>query len=467
MFRSFFSKLAVTYILIMIAVIVVFSYGTTLLYERNVFEDKKQNLLLSANQVQKLTASYYDGSLSKEELDNQVDTIGYITDSKIYVVKLSKASLENPKNLQLEGLGQNSILKDLEKILDNKTVFQKRQYFEDMDTYVVMLGQPLFIESEIEGAIIFLTPVDKLGSRIAGVRLLVFALALTMALLGVIVIYLNAGRISRPIKDLEHAAMKVAMGDNPEDIDIESKDEIGSLAKTFNHMKNRLAKTEQMRRDFIANVSHDLRTPLTTINGFVQAMLEGLVKPEHTRKYLEIINKETLRLMRLTGDILELAKLEADSIRVCREYVDIGEVLEDARSSMEMQASEKSVGISVSCPQGVRAYADEDRLKQILSNIISNAIKNTDAGGNVYLSADVEGEFVKMSVEDTGAGIPEEDLPYIFEKFYRVDKSRQPENSGTGLGLSIAKKLVELHNGRIQVKSEVNTGTQITIEIPK
>jgi signal transduction histidine kinase len=467
MFKSFFSKLAITYILIIIVVISLFSYAITILYEEGVFEDKKQSLLLAADEVQRLTQSYYQKELASEKLDSQLDTIGAITESRVYVLKLNKESLKNPNTLEMEKLVENDILKDIEVILDDQIIFEKRKYFKELDTYAVMLGAPLKIDSKIEGVILFLTPVSKLGSRINSIRLLVFTLAGCVTLIGIVVIYLNARRISRPVRQLEDAAMKLAMGDSPEDIEMNSQDEIGRLASTFNHMKNRLIETEQIRRDFIANVSHDLRTPLTTIHGFTQGMLDGLVKPEQNQKYLEIINKETLRLMRLTGDILELAKLEAGTIKMYKEYIDLKEVVEELCTGMRALAIEKSIGLSINCLEGIRLYVDEDRFRQILSNVIDNAVKYTPEGGSVQVNVREKGEWIQIVVKDTGLGISSENLPHIFEKFYRADKARHTENLGTGLGLSIVKRLVELHGGKINVVSELGVGTEVVFKIPK
>ncbi|WP_218095839.1 two-component system histidine kinase PnpS [Paenibacillus solanacearum] len=232
---------------------------------------------------------------------------------------------------------------------------------------------------------------------------------------------------------------------------------------------------ERMRSEFVANVSHELKTPIAAVKGFAETLLAGALNDKDTaRSFLQIIFDESDRLNRLIGDILELSKIESKRIPLQFSPVHLQTFIGDCLHVMEAEARKKSIELSMQVPGEVYMEADEDRLRQILMNLMSNGINYTPEGGKVKIKVEpiasgAEGEEydkVRLHIADTGIGIPKKDLPRIFERFYRVDKARSRSSGGTGLGLSIVKHLVELHKGTIRVESEVGVGTRFTIELP-
>ncbi len=468
MFKSIFKNLLVTYLTIFIAVIATLSLILSILYSRYIFSEKQANLENAAHKINQSANDYYEDKISMKELESTLDSLGFITDSKIYLVKLDKKSLSSPQTLKIgEGLEESYLLDDLKKILDGKAVFRRNQYSDKFDTYMVFTGVPWKTGSDIEGAVLLFSPVSRVTNNIAQINLVIWLTALIFMISGSIVIYLNSLRISQPVKEIEKAAMKLAAGENVPDLPVKSRDEVGRLSGTFNDMKHKLLETEKMRKDFIANVSHDLRTPLTSINGFVEGMLDGLVKPEDTRKYLTIIQSETNRLTRLTSDILQLAKIQSGSMALSKERLKAYEVVNSVIDSVKSLSDEKRIGFSLQCDDSAVVSADRDKLQQILTNIIGNAVQYSPIDGRISVRIEESDQKMRFTVSDNGIGIPPEDLPFIFEKFYRVDKSRQSAKGGTGLGLNIAKSLVELHGGSIRASSEAGKGTEIMFELPK
>ncbi|MCX7748040.1 MAG: HAMP domain-containing histidine kinase [Clostridia bacterium] len=468
MFKNIFLRLLVSYLLIIIIVISTLAFILSTVYERYVFREKNETLIAVASRVNKLVNDFYDGKVTKNELESFINSTGYVTDSGVYIVRYDLRALENPKKLNLsEELDLGHLLEDLGEILQDRVVFRKEQYSKMLDTDVVFTGVPLKIKDEIKGAVLFISPIQKIRKDIRDINLIIAAAALLAVILSTIVVYFNSSRISKPIRQIEYAAKKLAQGENTEDIIIYTKDEIASLAKTFNYMKKQISDTEKMRKEFIASVSHDLRTPLTSIKGFVQGMMDGIVKPQDTGKVLNIIKEETLRLIKLTGEILELAKIQSGSIKLHKERIGVLEIINDVSESLNMLVQEKGLQLSVECSDKIAVNVDKDRFKQILVNILSNAIKYNKENGKVYMAVTDKDGFITFSIKDTGIGIPSEELPFIFERFYRVDKSRQSSKGGAGLGLNIVKSLVELHGGRIQAKSSLGLGTEFLFTIPK
>ncbi|NDJ85387.1 MAG: HAMP domain-containing histidine kinase [Chloroflexi bacterium] len=273
--------------------------------------------------------------------------------------------------------------------------------------------------------------------------------------------------ISRPLSNLAHAATQLAHGDFSTRAPVQGPDETRLVASSFNTMAARVELSQQAQRDFLANVSHDLRTPLTSIQGFAQAITEGVAEGESARQASTIIYNEAGRLSRLVNDLLDLARIQAGRIDMMRQVVELSRLLTNVGDSLMIKARERDVEMEISVAQLPRIAGDGDRLAQVFTNLVDNAIKHTPAGGKVHLRASLdEHGGVLIEIEDTGEGIPEDDLPRIFERFYQVDKSRA-RRSGTGLGLAIAQEIIQAHGGHIWAESEYGQGARFNVWLPQ
>jgi signal transduction histidine kinase len=322
-------------------------------------------------------------------------------------------------------------------------------------------------------------------------NLVVFGIALGALMVGTLMILQLTRRIIRPIRDMQAAAGRLASGEATDPVPVNTRDEIGRLARAFNHMQEQLSKTEEVRRGFIANVSHELRTPLTSIRGFLQGMLDGVIRQEAVREHLLLMMDEVMRLNNLTGEILDLAKLQSGTLTLVKERVDLRALARETVAALKGLLGEKSLAMSVETGEPVWAYVDSDRIRQVLINLIGNSIKFTPDGGSVDVSlsmTDARTETpreprvempedarkasaadlrIVLRVRDTGIGIPEDELPLVFDKFHRVDKSGNPAYGGSGLGLNIAKTIVELHRGNISASRLPKGGTEFMVELPE
>ncbi|MEK3807681.1 two-component system histidine kinase PnpS [Metabacillus sp. SLBN-84] len=249
---------------------------------------------------------------------------------------------------------------------------------------------------------------------------------------------------------------------------IGTNDEWKGIVLVF-HDITELKKLEQMRKDFVANVSHELKTPITSIKGFTETLLDGALEDRQTLEYfLSIILKESDRLQTLIQDLLDLSKIEQQGFKLNLQHCNAKEVLEEVIIILKSKAEEKEIGLSLAMPEDeLHIYGDVYRLKQIFINLISNALNYTPKGGKVNVILKDGGDHAVFIVSDTGIGIEKEEIPRIFERFYRVDKARSRNSGGTGLGLAIVKHLVEAHKGRIYVSSTVGEGTTFTVKLNK
>jgi two-component system phosphate regulon sensor histidine kinase PhoR len=234
------------------------------------------------------------------------------------------------------------------------------------------------------------------------------------------------------------------------------------------HDITELRRLENVRRDFVANVSHEIRTPLTSIKGYTETLLDGALEDKsNARDFLKIIGADADRLVQLVDDLLDLAKIESGNLALKFVPVPLAGVIDRIIAGLKGQGERKSVALRRELPEDLRVHADEASIAQVFLNLLDNGIKYNREGGTVTVSARPEGERVRVDVSDTGIGIPEEDLPRIFERFYRVDKARSRQLGGTGLGLAIVKHIIQAHGGEVSVRSELQKGSTFSFTLPK
>ena len=289
--------------------------------------------------------------------------------------------------------------------------------------------------------------------------------AIGAGLIALILGILLARNLIHPLRELTQASRAVAEGDLSQQVTVRSQDELGQLAESFNQMNQRLAHARDLRRQMTADIAHDLRTPLSIILGHAEGLVDGVLPA--TTDTFEIIHDEAQHLSRLIADLRLLSLSEAGELPLHKQPSELVDLLSQVASSHEPQANAQQVKlkVEVSAPN-LTVNIDHHRIQQVLNNLVINALRYS-SGDTIQLSADSVESRVYLKVSDNGQGIPQEDLPYVFERFYRADKSRQREGSGSGLGLAIAKSIVEAHGGTIRVDSQVGQGTTFTMAFPQ
>ena len=295
-----------------------------------------------------------------------------------------------------------------------------------------------------------------------------FVIAVALALI-------LAKTLLQPILGMTKAAEAIAGGDFSKKLSVESDDEIGILADTFNNMASQLQATleeirrsEALRREFVANVSHELRTPLTSIRSYAETLTENPdMEKETEMNFLHVILNESDRMTKIVQDLLELSRFDAGSVQFNFERFSLAKSIEDVRDAVKLECAARGHTMTVHTPEDLPdIVGDRARIEQVLINIVTNAIKYTPDGGQIDITSGSSDGFVWVAIKDTGIGIPEEDIPRLFDRFYRVDKARSRESGGTGLGLSIALEIIQRHGGAIDVQSAVGEGTTVTVRLP-
>jgi two-component system sensor histidine kinase BaeS len=287
-------------------------------------------------------------------------------------------------------------------------------------------------------------------------------LAIAIALL---LTFILSRRILAPVKALTGAARQFGKGDFSHRVDYKGKGELGELASSFNSMAEDLERNERLRRNMVADVAHELRTPLSNLKGYLEAIADGVIKPDEAA--IKSLYEEASSLSRLVEDLQELSLADAGKLNIIVQPEDISRLIKETVTVFQAKAAAKSLTISADLPAALPPVnIDSHRIRQVLYNLLDNAVAHTGKEGRITVTAHEKKNRVYISVADTGEGIPPEDLPMIFERFYRVDKSRARATGGSGLGLTIAKRLVESHGGTIEVRSQPGQGSTFTFNLP-
>ena len=286
---------------------------------------------------------------------------------------------------------------------------------------------------------------------------------LNIVIISAVLVRINLKNIFRPIEQINEATKKVALGEYDIELETKREDEIGELTNNFNKMTQGLKSTENLQREFINNVSHEIKTPVSSIEGFAKFLKDKDLTDEEREEYANIIIEEAKRLENLTGKILKLSKLNNQEIITNKQEIEVAEQIRKAISLLEPKWSKKDIKINVSLEEKI-FLGDEDLIFQVWVNIIDNAIKFSNEGGSIDIKVYEKDENINVEIKDHGIGMKEEELEKVYDRFYQIDRSHSRE--GSGLGLAIVKRIVELSEGKIEIKSKENKGTTVIVKLP-
>ncbi len=351
-------------------------------------------------------------------------------------------------------------------VADSQEVLQGQR----VDPDVAQQGTPIVVDSQQVGSVIAI-PADAADraqltrnflSTVAGsVILAAMASGFVTLVLGTWLFR----RITKPLDQLRQAARTVESGELAARVPITTRDEFGVVADAFNQMTARLEKQQRLRKQMVSDIAHDLRTPLSVMQGTIEAMQDGVLQPDKSE--LDNLHQEVGRLTRLVEDLRTLSLVDEGQLRLEIRPVDVATTVEQVARSLMTLAEGQKITLKARVKRPIAAVgADEDRLVEVLTNLLDNALRHTPEGGLVNIEASQVEQSVEIRIQDSGVGIPEEDIPFIFERFWRGDKSRSRESGGSGMGLAIARQLVELHGGTISAQSKVGEGTIFTVRLP-
>lgn len=478
-FRSLHAKLLAIYFAIVLLFVGCLGGTLTISYRKNLTKMREESVVDCARQI---ASMYANGSLSIVDIENGQTIPVLMTTAKDFDATIQIVNTTS-KRLFYNMSEDKMMVYNRDQLVDDdiyhtvynlgQTYVRSDYYNEEMDKNVSTIAYPLMYPNSPSDAkpwaiLIINSSLDSVNDAYSEIVSTLWIPAVLVTIIGLAVIYALTNRIVKRVKKLNSATEEIAKGDFDTRVEFKEKDEIGLLADGFNKMAEDLKIADASKKDFVSNAAHELRSPMTSINGFVEGMLDGTIPKEKHRMYLEIVSSEVKRLTKLVKTMLDLSRIESGRDKITLAKTDINELIRHVVIRLSQKIELKGIipEIEIS-DEPLFVYADSDKIEQVLQNLIDNAIKFTEKDESIYISTEQKGDKVFVKIKDEGSGISEEDLKFIWDRFYTVDKARSGNKTGTGLGLSIVKTIIDQHNETITVNSAINKGTEFIFTLKK
>lgn len=442
--------------IVIIESLLFFTLYVTLVNER--VDEVMENLLARGNTHSEVLEGSYESATLEHVgmMESASDFIVVITDASGSII-VNSDPVEPEMIQMIEHTDYDSVPAEGEIVADQ---WKEESY--------IATDSPIVIDGEHIGHVFMFADTNHVKRTVQHLGDQFAVTGLATVLLTIITILILSRFITKPLIKMKEATKKLSRGESKvEGLHMERKDELGELARSITELSTDLERLKNERNEFLASISHELRTPLTYIKGYADIVSRPDISTEERKEYIGIIQEETDQLTVLIQDLFELAKMDKNQFVIEQKTVVLEELIRSIAELTRPVFVEKKVQLAVNCDSGIVAFIDPERLQQVLLNILDNAKKHSPAGAQVVLRATQNEHHIIITVQDEGEGIPEKDQPYVFDRLYRVEKSRSRESGGTGLGLAIAKEIVESHGGTIEVHSQSGKGTNIIIKLTR
>lgn len=468
LFKKFFLTTVLAVIISMSVIVTLMSVA----FSRYFAIDKKKLLKENCQTVSQTVESAVGNNYSKLLIENAINTLAKAISSEVFLTDTNGQVLicsceewdQNSSCIHSNGTISDSIINQTIKGEYYEVGKLSSKYSEPHYTYACTVKS----NNKVIGLVFASSPASSLQILLSEIAKMFVLCSIIPIVLLFCSIYYITFRLTRPLREMSIAAKKMSMGDFSTRIHTYGNDEISELAKSFNHMTDALVKLEGTRRSFIANVSHELRTPITTISGFIDGIIDGTIEKDKHEYYLNIVSVEIKRLARIVQSMLSLARLESGEQKANITTVDLYKIVCKSVVSQEKRITDKNIEI-LGLETNISAVieADEDLIYQAIYNIIDNAIKFVNTGGYIQFNFEKTNNTVVLKIRNSGEGIKPDNLKYVFDRFYKEDKARSINKNGSGLGLYIVKTIIDIHKGKIFVRSLYGQYTEFELQLPE
>lgn len=465
---SLFKKQFLLYTSTFIIIFILLGIGLTQAFTSLFMEQKKATLI---SQGEKITQAFQDayhftGIYNFEKVKSEISVLNTYLDSSFVFIDKNYTIIMASSDINSGWVGQKLQNKFVKTAIDGKIISDNGNFYGLFAHNVLTVGYPVKIDSYNIGAIFMCTTTESIEMALDNAYRLIVIFICAAILIGFIVITIFSRNFTLPLYKMTEAAKTIANGNFSHRIKINSKDEIGELAKSFNIMAESLERQEEVRTQFLSNISHDLRSPLTSIKGFLNAMLDGTIPPENHNKYIKIVCDESERLIKLATSVLEANSQSLNNVSLHLSDFDVNALIKKVALSFSGTAAKKEIYIKVHFDNETAiVIADIDKIERVIYNLLDNALKFTPKNGEINIYTESLSDKIKITVTDNGQGISEEDKKRIFERFFKADSSRGIDKMGVGLGLSICRNFIKEHGSQIEVQSELGKGTTFSFTL--
>ena len=468
--KSIFGNLVIGSFLVVGLTLIFFTVYFTTYLERIAVNEKVKILTRNVSEIEEVThyALINQSDATDFMFQSMIDTVSYNTQSMVTVFDgngfvVADTSPDTPKN-SFERTNE----KVTKPVLKGKNIVATDIYISEKGEKILTVGAPLMYGGEVFGGVMFNQLVPEIRSMYAFLANKMIIIVILSTVFAAALFYMLSLRITNPIKSISMAVTEFSKGNFKKRVEYSVNNELGELAQNINNMASSLDNLERLRQGFISDVSHELRTPLTTISGFVEGIIDGTIPDDAKDEYLEVVLSESKRLSRLITNLLQVSRMESGEARAEKTDFDINELVRLALLKFEMMITPKDIDVSVNMDADrIMVNADKDMITQVLINLINNAVKFTPSGGKISVDIEDKKEKAVISVTNTGKGISPEEMQFIWDRFYKTDKSRSEDRTGMGLGLYIVKRIIHLHGEKITVQSKPDEYTRFVFTLKK
>lgn len=468
MHKTLFSRMLATYLSVMLLILILLGITVSSVFQNQYLSEKESGLRREVEEINEIILSEY---LDDDKRPSATDKLRVRARQHDALIQLYFADAKYGRVVFLDEEFKSKwgtatdydFSAEAAAIVNgaNPGELTTSQLMGIVDIPVMSLSNPIMAEDgTIIGTLFFHTDMSNTNNSIKQVFLDVLLSSLIAVILAFFAVSYITARMSKPILDMNSAVTRFSKGEYTARVQISSADEVGQLGSSFNDMADAINNLEQVRRSFVANVSHELRSPLASMRGFLEAMRDGTISQEDYNKYLDIVIGENNRMGEMVNDLLDLARIESGQYVLNTEPFDINELIIRTMLTFEARINAKHIDVRMDFEdEHTMVMADSGQIAQVLRNLIDNAIKFSPDASMLVLSTAKDKQLVQITVRDNGAGIAKEDLPYVFDRFYKAEKAHTPSGSSTGLGLSIVERIIEQHGQSIRAESPEGGGT--------
>ena len=427
--------------------------------------DKARLLYGEASHISDTFASdLYNSNISLDAVQAQIEALSAYMDTEIWILNPSGRMVVNSR--QAPDPAQETFVEGFDSTVAAGNYYTTGTFFHSFEEDVLSVTAPITSKFKIRGYVVIHLPMASVRRSADNMLNISYMMLVILLVLSLIILLFFTEYVYRPLRRIITAAEQYALGNMHYRIPVEREDELGYLAASLGYMADTIARAEDDQKKFIANVSHDFRSPLTSMRGFLEAMLDGTIPPERYDHYLNVVLGETDRLTKLTNSLLTLNNLNTGGILLQRTDFDINEVIRAVAASFEQTCRSRGIHIRLVLTGKILfVNADLEKIQQVLYNLVDNALKFSRAGSEVSIETTEKGETVFVSVRDSGIGIPRDDQKLIWDRFYKTDLSRGKDKKGTGLGLSIVREIIRAHDENINLVSTEGVGSTFTFTL--
>ena len=408
----------------------------------------------------------YNNEVSLETVKAQLDSLDtYLNATRWIIHPSGRMILDSSSPLDVEN---EIMIENFDPTITEGSYYTIGKFFQTFEEDMLSVFAPITSDYKVKGYVVIHSSMSGIQSEANSLLNISYIMLIILFLLSLIILIFFTEIVYIPLRKITEATEQYASGNMHYEFTVESEDEMGYLAATLSYMASEIARSEDDQKKFVANVSHDFRSPLTSIKGYLEAMIDGTIPPEMYEKYLTILLNETDRLSKLTNSLLTLNNLNTKGIMLNKTDFDINRTIRNVAASFEGTCRAKTIAIElVLTGEEMYVVADIDKIQQVLYNLLDNAIKFSHHNSVIKLETSEKHNKVFVSVKDSGIGIPKDDLKLIWDRFYKSDLSRGKDKKGTGLGLSITKEIIRSHGENINVISTEGVGTEFIFSLPK